>query len=168
MLLSEIISHKGSTVYTTSPNATLHDAICEMVRLGVGSLIVGRGRRIWGIITERDILRTLADRRTTQKAVRVVETMSSELVTASPEDSLESAMRVMTSRRVRHLPLFAEGKLCGIVSIGDVLMASHDQLALENDQMRGYIQSDGAAAPAPSASDQSLPPQLRARHVHTR
>lgn len=109
LLSSEIIERKGSAVYSTSPNATIRDAICDMARLRVGSLIVGRGRYVWGIITERDILRALAARREALEVVRVAETMSMELVTASPTDAIESAMLVMTSQRVRHLPLLADG-----------------------------------------------------------
>ena len=119
----------------------------QLVRYNIGSLIVcepdlGKGSepRVLGIITERDILRVRATRHAPLEQVRVAAVMSTELVTASPENHIEHAMELMTQRRVRHLPVLSQGRLVGIVSIGDVVKAQHDALVNENHFMKSYIE----------------------------
>ena len=92
-----------------------------------------------GIVTERDILHACAAGRWNLATVRASEVMSTELITASPDDPVETVMGWMTTNRIRHLPVLADGRLVGIVSIGDVVKTQHARLAMENQFMRNYI-----------------------------
>jgi len=153
MLLKDILENKGRSVRCIAPEATLDDAIDEMVRHGIGSLVVqdpqATDNRILGIMTERDVLRAHASRRASLHELRVATVMSQQLITASPMDGIEKAMWLMTTRRVRHLPILLEGELFGIVSIGDIVKAHHDLLELENHFMRSYIQGEGVELATP-------------------
>lgn len=145
MTLNDILRAKGSTVHCIGPDATLDEAVGELVRHNVGSLVVCRpeaeGERPAGIITERDVLHHCASGKCKLGSVKVADVMSAELVTASPNDAVEEIMGVMTKKRLRHLPVSAEGRLVGLVSIGDVVKAQHDRLAIENKFMKDYISS---------------------------
>ena len=107
MILRDILTEKGTEVHLIGPDASLDDAVGELVRCNVGSLIVcgssfeGGQPSVLGIITERDILRAQAAHRAPLEQLRVISTMSKHLVTAAPTDSIEYAMRIMTERRVR-------------------------------------------------------------------
>lgn len=143
MLLRNILSKKGGLVYTIRPDATLQDVLYRLVHHRIGALVVtetgDQEGKVLGMITERDILQTCASTQTPLSALRVSEVMSTQLITGSPDDSIEEAMRWMTENRIRHLPVLSEGKLVGIVSIGDVVKAQHDLLAVENRFMKDYI-----------------------------
>ena len=94
-----------------------------------------------GIITERDILHACGAGRRPLAEVKVAEAMSTTLVTGAPDDEVESIMGLMTTHRIRHLPVLVEGRLAGMISIGDVVKAQHDRLAMENRFMKDYIGS---------------------------
>lgn len=149
MTIEEILKAKGNKVYTVEADATLEHVASRLVDHNVGSLVVcardaEHGERVIGIITERDILHVCASRGQRQLAsMRVHEAMSTDLATASPAEQVETIMGLMTSRRIRHLPVLREGRLVGLVSIGDVVKAQHDRLALENKFMKDYIQREG-------------------------
>lgn len=145
MTLKEILAAKGATVQTIGPDASLRDLVHELNQRNIGSLIVVDNStdppRTVGIITERDILHACAaadDLATT----KVSKWMTSELITGSPADSVSDVMGLLTDNRIRHLPVLEEGRLVGIISIGDVVKAQHDQLAMENQFMRRYIQTE--------------------------
>lgn len=146
MTLKEILAAKGSHVYTIHPDATLQDVVEELVQHNIGALVVCRrdpaeGREeILGIITERDILRRCAVSDRSLKEVQVSEAMSRNLVVARPSQTVEEAMQLMTNNRVRHLPVVVDGRLVGIISIGDAVKAQLEQLAIENRFMKDYIQ----------------------------
>lgn len=146
MTLRAILDTKGSVVYTILPGATLEDAARDMARHNVGSLLVcGEGEgcekkdRLLGIITERDLLHAVASGKTPPSAFQVSTVMSTVVVTAAPDDAIEQAMGLMTARRIRHLPVVEEGRLLGLVSIGDVVKAQYNRLAMENRFMKDYI-----------------------------
>ena len=141
MLLQDILATKGTTVLTTSPQASLADAVNQMVRHNVGSMLVcerdlSQGERLVGIVTERDMLRCFAAGRCDLTALTVAEVMTTKLVTAQPCDSVTDLMGVMTTHRVRHVPVLSDDRLLGVVSIGDLLKAQHDHLMVENQFMR--------------------------------
>jgi len=92
-----------------------------------------------GIISERDILHSCVAGSRPLAEVLVAEAMSTTLITGTPDDEVESVMGLMTTRRIRHLPVLSEGRLAGIISIGDVVKAQHDRLAMENRFMKDYI-----------------------------
>ncbi|MBN2475023.1 MAG: CBS domain-containing protein [Pirellulales bacterium] len=146
MKLDEILKAKGKTVYTIGPEATLQDVVRTLAEHNVGSLLVyeqadeAEGKPV-GIITERDILHACAAGRDPLAEAKVADIMSSDLLTGSPDDAVENVMGLMTSKRIRHLPVLSQGKLVGMVSIGDVVKAQHDRLAMENRFMKDYIQS---------------------------
>lgn len=144
MLLREILETKGRHVYSISPDETLQDVVTKLVRWNCGSLMVVDPRRseeMVGIITERDILRACAGGKLPLGDHRVSEAMTSSPLAASPYQTVEDAMGLMTMRRIRHLPLVEEGRLVGIVSIGDLVKAQHDALSMENHYLKSYIQS---------------------------
>jgi CBS domain-containing protein len=145
MLLREVLKKKSRHVHTISPTASVDEVVQELVRLNIGSLLVRDfpGGPILGIITERDILRALAQRAPLEQ-LRVGVCMSRQLITAQPEDDITVAVQLMTTHRVRHVPVVNGGELYGIVSIGDVVMAHHAELELENDLMHRYIQGGSA------------------------
>ena len=144
MTLRDILAAKGSSVYSIGPNATLDDVVQSLVEHKCGSLMVCDDEnclQILGIITERDILRVCATRLplTEQK---VSDAMTRHMVVGSPDDSIEDTMGLMTDRRVRHLPIVENGKLCGMVSIGDIVKTQHDSLSLENHYLKTYLHND--------------------------
>ncbi len=146
MLLREILQIKGSKVLTIAVQATLAEVVDKLVKNNCGSLIVceseGEPCNMVGIITERDILRASADRSESLDQMKVRDRMSKNPVTCQPDDSIQDAMGVMTERRIRHLPIVNEqGKLVGMVSIGDLVKHQHDQLTMENHYLKTYIQS---------------------------
>ncbi len=140
MTLKDILDSKGDAVFTIAPDATLADVAQKLVEHNIGSLIVCEKDALVGIITERDLLHSWAQGNEDLAAVQVKEIMTTELVTASPADPVEKVMGLMTTKRVRHLPILSEGKLVGLVSIGDVVKAQLNHLAVENKFMKDYIQ----------------------------
>ena len=151
MLLKDVLEKKSKDVHTISSNASADDVVTELVRLNIGSLLVRDSSRgpILGIITERDILRALAAHVAPLEQLRVDACMSCDLITAQPEDDILVAMRLMTTHRVRHVPVVHRDQLHGIVSIGDIVKAHHDELEMENYLMQSYIQGGGSAVVAP-------------------
>lgn len=145
MLVHEILTAKGTTVFTTLPETLLSDVVRQMVENNIGSMLVCsrdlvHGEKLVGIVTERDLLRCFAAGKYDLTKIRVSEVMTTKLITASPNDSVSDLMGVMTAHRFRHLPILSEGRLVGMVSIGDLIKAQHDRLAVENRFMRDYIQ----------------------------
>ena len=145
MILQEILRNKSATIHSISPQATLEDVVQTLVRHNVGALVVcedasdSQPCQMVGIITERDILKASAAHRAPLTAQLVQDVMTYNVVTASPSDSVEDVMGLLTDRRIRHLPILDGGKLVGIISIGDVVKAQHDELSLENHYLRSYI-----------------------------
>jgi CBS domain-containing protein len=148
MTLQEILRRKGSKVHSISPDATLDDVVQKLVEYNCGSLVVcERGHdgqasgTLIGIVTERDILRACAARRGPLDQIIVRDAMSRDLITGTPDDSIEDTMGLMTDRRIRHLPILVDDRLAGMISIGDVVKAHHDEVAMENHYLKSYIQS---------------------------
>jgi CBS domain-containing protein len=141
MLVRDVLSKKGNCVHTCSPDETLADVADAMVGHNVGSLIVMENDEMVGIITERDILRACAGMKGPLEFLKVRERMTRLPVVAAPEDAVADVMCTMTERRIRHVPVVADGRLVGIVSIGDTVKAQHDELCRENHYLKSYIQS---------------------------
>jgi CBS domain-containing protein len=153
MLLKDVLETKSKDVRTISSNASADDVVAELVRFNIGSLLVrdSPDGPILGIVTERDILRAVAARREPLAQLQVALCMTRELITAQPEDDITVAMGLMTMHRVRHLPVIDGDQFHGIVSIGDLVKAHHDELETENLWMQSYIQGGGSAVVTPSA-----------------
>jgi CBS domain-containing protein len=146
MTLQDILSTKGSVVHTIAPGVMLDEVAQTLVEHKIGALLVARQgpsgqQELLGIVTERDILYHCAKSNLPLAAVEVTTVMSSPLTTAAPTDSVDLAMGVMTTKRIRHLPVLLEGRLIGVISIGDLVKAQHDHLAMENKFMMDYIRS---------------------------
>ena len=150
MLLNDVLEKKSKDVHSISSNASADEVVTELVRFNIGSLLVrdSPGGPILGIVTERDILR-LGGARAPLEQLRVDSCMSHELIIAQPQDDITLAMRLMTTHRVRHLPVVERGQLYGIVSIGDIVKAHHEELEMENDLMKSYIQGGGSTVVTP-------------------
>ncbi|GAP07858.1 MAG TPA: CBS domain-containing protein [Anaerolinea thermolimosa] len=116
-----ILEVKGPDVWSISPDATVYDALRMMADKDVGALLVMEGDRLVGIISERDYARKVILVGKTSRDTLVREIMSSNVFTIHPDQTVEEAMEIMTNRRVRHLPVVAEGHVFGVISIGDVV-----------------------------------------------
>ncbi len=136
--LAEILEEKGGHVLEIDADATVLEAVQQMVAMNVGSLLVTVEGEVTGIVTERDYLRrvTLEDR-TEQAPVR--EIMSAPLVVATPETTIDECMALMTDRRIRHVPVVEEGKVVGLVSIGDLVKFKSKLQTFEIQFLNDYI-----------------------------
>ena len=145
--VSEVISRKGSRVFTVDPHSTVFDAITQMVRHSVGALVVIQDDAVLGVLTERDYLRKIAVEGRTSRTTLVHEIMSSPVVAVSPAEDINQCMALMTEKRVRHLPVIEHGELVGVVSIGDIVKYKVVEQQGEIDRLFDYIQtSTGAPA----------------------
>lgn len=143
MQIADVLRGKavGPDVATTTPGATVGELLALLHRHNVGALPVVDGGELVGIVSERDVVRQLHERGSGLVDVTVGEIMTADVVTCSPRDRAADLARVMTERRIRHLPVCDERGLCGIVSIGDLVKARIDQLENEREQLASYINS---------------------------
>lgn len=131
----------GGRVLTIAPDRTIHDAIEALVEQRVGSLVVvDAHEHIVGILTERDILREVNQRAGETSTRTVAEVMTRDLIIALPEDDLAYAMTIMTENRIRHLPILEDGRLRGMISIGDLVKAQLDHREVEVRMLHDYIE----------------------------
>jgi CBS domain-containing protein len=119
--IHEILEHKGNAVWTVSPDNTVFEAIQLMSEKNVGALLVTERGRLIGIVSERDYTRKVALKGKTSKDLRVREIISGEVVSVTPQHTVEECLRSMTENRVRHLPVLDGETLVGVVSIGDLV-----------------------------------------------
>jgi len=142
MNVSHILATKGSAVATIGAEQSVKEAIRILNQKNIGSLVVlDDNGKVAGILSERDIIRR-ADQRDDVLLQKVHELMTTEIITALPEDDLHSLANKMTENRVRHLPIVTDGQLIGIVSIGDVLKAQRDLYKGEVDTLESQIMSE--------------------------
>ncbi len=119
--INEILNYKGSQVWSISPEATVFDAIAQMAEKNVGALLVTKGEKLVGIISERDYTRKVALKGKSSKQTAVREILSGEVIHVTPDHTVEECMRLMTEHRVRHLPVLEGDRIQGVVSIGDLV-----------------------------------------------
>ncbi len=137
--VSEILSGTSRDLLKVAADATVFEAVRQMVDENVGSLLVTEGDDIVGILTERDYLRRVALEGRTSKGTAVREIMSSPLVVVTPQTTVEECMAMMTERRIRHLPVVEEGQVVGIVSIGDLVKFTSKQQKVEIQFLTDFI-----------------------------
>jgi CBS domain-containing protein len=139
-MLSQLLQSKGREVYSIAPGASVLDAVRQMAERHIGALLVIEEGRLEGIVSERDYARkvVLNGRSSTTTAVR--EIMSAPVVTIGPDHTVEDAMRLMTSRRIRHLPVMQGRDLLGVVSIGDLVKSVIEEQRHTIEDLRSYIQ----------------------------
>jgi CBS domain-containing protein len=139
MQISDVLRGKGNDVATAGPGTSVAEILGRMADLNIGALPVVDGSRLVGIVSERDVVRHLHTRGPQVLDGPVRDIMTTELVTCRPDDAAASLARVMTERRIRHIPVCLGDELCGIVSIGDLVKARIDQLEQEREQLASYI-----------------------------
>ena len=137
--ISSILTQKTSALWSIAPEATVFEAIKLMAEKNIGSLLVMSGGRLAGLFTERDYTRKVALQGKTSKETRVWEIIPREVVTVTPDDSVEECMRLMTEHRVRHLPVLQNSELVGIISIGDLVNWTISAQESAIAQMEQYI-----------------------------
>lgn len=140
MLVRDILTTKGTDVVTVGPADTVHTALQRLVDHNIGAVVVVEGGRVVGILSERDILRLTNEDPTRVDAAIVSDVMTREVVVGVPDDTVSYAKTIMTKNRVRHLPVLEDGKLSGIVSIGDLVRGTLTDLQAENRWLRDYVQ----------------------------
>ena len=139
MKVSAILQSKGSSVKTITAGASVRELSQRLKFDAVGAMVVlSDGGRLAGIISERDVARGLADHGAALPSLPVSELMTKGVVTCGPDDSIASISKIMTQRRIRHLPVLEDGELVGMVSIGDVLKYRLDEIQLEANVLRDY------------------------------
>ena len=137
--IEKILSQKTGETWSVSPDATVYDAVALMAEKNVGALLVLENERLVGIISERDYSRKVMLRGKRSRETFVREIMSSELTTAHPRETVEECLRFMTEKRIRHLPVVADGSLRGVISIGDLVKEVISTQSATLDQLRDYI-----------------------------
>ena len=142
MQISQILRRKGHDVATIDGAESVRAALAALAEWKVGALVVsGDGQRVDGILSERDIARGLHERGAGLLADPVSSVMTAEVHTCVPTSSVHDLAQTMTDHRVRHVPVVEDGRLIGIVSIGDVVKARLDELEAERAQLVDYIQT---------------------------
>jgi CBS domain-containing protein len=139
--VSEILGDKGHEVLRIDAEASVLDAVKQMVEANIGSLLVTKDGEIAGIVTERDYLRRVAVEGQTDADVTVGEIMSSPLIVVTPETSIDECMALMTDRRIRHLPVVERNEVVGVVSIGDLVKFKSKKQSFEIQFLHDYIGS---------------------------
>jgi len=142
MIVSHILVQKGRDVATVSGEASVADAIQILGARKVGALVVSNpGRDILGIISERDVVKLIARAGVAALGEPVSRHMTAKVIACAEEDTIGTVMERMTAGRFRHMPVETDGKLAGIISIGDVVKARLEQMASESQALREYISS---------------------------
>lgn len=140
MKISSLLARKGSSVATIKRNATVSEVVEELASRGIGALVVSEdGDHIEGIVSERDVVRGLAASGDALLDEEVSSIMTGEVFSSGPEDDTENLMSIMTERRIRHVPIVEDDRLCGIVSIGDVVKSRMDELEKDRKELVDYI-----------------------------
>ena len=137
--IRQLLREKGQKVHAVSPDDTVFDAIRKMADENVGSLVVMEDEKIVGIITERHYARNVVLKGRTSPATRVADIMETTVLYAQPDQSVEECMAIMTDKKVRHLPIIAQEKLIGIVSIGDLVKSIIGDQKFIIDQLEHFV-----------------------------
>ena len=150
MKIRDILEEKGNSVITIGAGESIHAAIVELNNHGFGALIVtGEDGQIAGIVTERDILQCCGDTCTHMQntpasdhalcQINIQDIMTKDLVIGVPDDDLNYVMGIMTKHQIRHLPILDDGKLAGIISIGDLVKTHFEENVFESRTLKNYI-----------------------------
>jgi len=138
--IADVLRRKGDVVATIAPEELVTVLLDRLAEHRIGALVVSSdGTTVEGIVSERDVVRRLQRDGVATLTLQVQEIMTREVHTCRPGDGIEDLMRVMTERRIRHVPVVVDGRLKGIVSIGDVVKHRIDELQVDRDQLTAYI-----------------------------
>jgi CBS domain-containing protein len=139
MRIADVLRNKGGSVVTINPEATVAELLAGLAGHNIGAMVVLGPDGVRGIVSERDVVRQLHAHGASVLSRPVEEIMTAVLSTCSKSDTVDSISMLMTENRVRHVPVLDDGKLIGIVSIGDVVKTRMQELESEHEQLQSYI-----------------------------
>jgi CBS domain-containing protein len=137
--ISTLLEQKGGVVHSVNATATVAEAVQEMVRNRVGAVLVMDGAKVAGIFTERDVLRRVVGQELEPKTTPVTRVMTADVLVAGPTATVQQMMELFTEKRCRHMPVVQDGKLLGMISIGDVSRWVANTHRAEAESLRQYI-----------------------------
>ena len=141
--IRDILTEKGTVVYSISPQATVYESLEKMTAHNVGAVLVIEGENLRGIFTERDYMKKVILQERASRSTLVKDIMTPNPVCVTPSDSVDDALSIMTKQHCRHLPVIAEGKIAGIVSIGDLVKKKISDMNATIKYLSDYISSEG-------------------------
>jgi CBS domain-containing protein len=137
--VAQLLQIKGANVWKISPDVTMYDALVLMAEKDIGALLVVEGDQVIGILTERDYARKVALKGKTSQTALVKDIMTTQIIYVTPDQTVEECMAIMTNRHFRHLPVVENGKLAGIVSIGDAVKSVIEDKEFLIGELEKYI-----------------------------
>ena len=140
-IASQLLKHKGRVIYSVAPQAPVLDAIRLMAEHGVGALLVMQGNELLGVVSERDYARKVILKGRSSNETPVRQIMSSPVLTVRPEQSVHDCMRIMSEKRIRHLPVVDDNGVIGVLSIGDLVRAVLEEQQRTIAELEQYIHS---------------------------
>ncbi len=145
MRISDVLNFKGELVVTVAPDASVRDLLALLAERKIGAVVVSSdGRTVEGIVSERDVVRALADRGAVILSEPVSAIMTAEVYVAGPSTHIDEISALMTDKRIRHVPVLIDGELRGIVSIGDVVKSRIGELEVERDSLVTYVRTSAS------------------------
>jgi len=136
---SDVLARKGTHVHSIGPDASVFEAVHLMDEVGAGALLVLHGGRLVGMISERDYARKVILKGRSSRETRVSEIMTTPAISVNPEEQVTDCLRLMTERRIRHLPVVQNGSIAGVISIGDLVNAVVSAQAAEMRHLKSYV-----------------------------
>ena len=143
MRIADVLSNKGAAVATIAPETTVSQLLASLAALNIGAMVVVGADGLAGIVSERDVVRELHKRGGGLLGQPVSEIMTTVLATCTPQDTVDHLVVLMTQNRVRHVPVLDDGRLAGIVSIGDVVKTRMEEFETEQQHLQDYITQGG-------------------------
>lgn len=137
--MAQLLSTKGSRVWSISPDATVYEGLELMAEKNIGALLILDGGRPVGIMSERDYARKIILEGRSSRETQIRSIMTTRLVSVRPDDTIEEGLAIMTRERIRHLPVVDGDTVVGMVSIGDLVKATIDQQQFTIEQLERYI-----------------------------
>jgi CBS domain-containing protein len=137
--IADVLKNKGAGVLTVGPDTSVADLLASLVTRNVGAMVVVADGEPVGIVSERDVVRRLHEHGAELLGRPVSDIMTAHIITCTPGDDLDSLTVLMTTNRVRHVPVLDDGHLSGIVSIGDVVKTRMEELEAQQEQLEAYI-----------------------------
>lgn len=139
MQIQDVLKSKGTDVFTVPPETGVRELVALLADKNIGSVVVSTtDQPVAGIVSERDVVRALASGPDVLEST-VADIMTADVATAEMTDSIRDLARLMTDRRIRHVPVVTDGELAGLVSIGDIVKFRIDELTFERDQLESYV-----------------------------
>ena len=137
----QLLAQKGNRAISVEVSASVYDALLMMAEHDIGALLVMDKDKLAGIVSERDYARSVFVKGLSSKQTSITEVMSAKVITVSPDQTVEDCMNLMTDKRIRHLPVLDQGKLIGVLSIGDLVKETIAYQRFLIEQLEKYIQS---------------------------